>query len=144
LNNLKHIIPIKILPFNNQGFHIMVTGELNKYKFHMLIDTGATLTVVDINRAKTIFKNPEMKIYDKFFMGIGTSKIDTYSMHIDLLYLANCKLEDLEVILIDMENINKAYAAFDLPRVDGIIGGDILQKYKAVINYEKAILELSL
>jgi predicted aspartyl protease len=122
----------------------MVTGELNKYKFHMLIDTGATLTVVDINRAKTIFKNPEMKIYDKFFMGIGTSKIDTYSMHIDLLYLANCKLEDLEVILIDMENINKAYAAFDLPRVDGIIGGDILQKYKAVINYEKAILELSL
>jgi predicted aspartyl protease len=122
----------------------MVTGELNKYKFHMLIDTGATLTVVDINRAKTIFKNPEMKIYDKFFMGIGTSKIDTYSMHIDLLRLGNCKLEDFEVILIDMENINKAYAAFDLPRVDGIIGGDILKKYKAVIDYEKAILELSL
>jgi predicted aspartyl protease len=140
---LKHVIPIKVLPFNNQGFHIMVTGELNGYKFHMLIDTGATLTVIDMNRAKAIFKNPEMKIYDKFFMGIGTSKIDTYSMHIDLLKLGDCNLENFQVILIDMENINKAYAAFDLPRVDGIIGGDILQKYKAVINYEKAILEFN-
>ncbi len=121
----------------------MVVGELNKYKMHMLIDTGATLTVLDINRARTIFKNPEIKIYDKFFMGIGTSKIDTYSMHINAVELGDCRLENLEVILIDMENINKAYAAFDLPRIDGIIGGDVLQKYKAVINYEKSILELT-
>ena len=110
---------------------------------HMLIDTGATLTVLDINRAKTIFKKPEIQIYDKFFMGIGTSKIDTYSMQINALGLGDCILENLEVILIDMENINKAYAAFDLPRVDGIIGGDVLQKCKAVINYEKSILELT-
>ncbi len=109
----------------------------------MLIDTGATLTVLDINRTKTIFKSPEIKIYDKFFMGIGTSKIDTYSMHIKAVKLGDCSLENLEVILIDMENINKAYAAFDLPRIDGIIGGDVLQKYKAVINYEKSILELT-
>lgn len=122
----------------------MVTGELNKYQFHMLIDTGATLTVMDLKRVNTIFKNPEKKIYDKFFMGIGTTKIDTYSMGIDLLQLGSCRLEKFEVILIDMENINKAYAAFDLPRVDGIIGGDILQKYKAIINYEKSIMELNL
>jgi len=121
----------------------MIEGELNKYKMHMLIDTGATLTVLDINRAKTIFKKPEIQIYDKFFMGIGTSKIDTYSMQINALGLGDCILENLEVILIDMENINKAYAAFDLPRVDGIIGGDVLQKCKAVINYEKSILELT-
>ncbi len=110
----------------------------------MLIDTGATLTVMDLKRVNTIFKNPEKKIYDKFFMGIGTTKIDTYSMGIDLLQLGSCRLEKFEVILIDMENINKAYAAFDLPRVDGIIGGDILQKYKAIINYEKSIMELNL
>lgn len=122
----------------------MVNGELNKYQFHMLIDTGATLTVMDLKRVNTIFKNPEKKIYDKFFMGIGTTKIDTYSMDIDLLQIGSCRLEKFEVILIDMENINKAYAAFDLPRVDGIIGGDILQKYKAIINYEKSIMELNL
>lgn len=75
-------------------------------------------------------------------MGIGTSEIDTYSTILDQFNIGDCKILNQEVILIDMVSINKAYAAFDLPRIDGVIGGDILYRYRAVINYNKAFLEM--
>ena len=141
---MKYKIPIKILEFNDKGNHIMVEGILLGYKMHLLIDTGASLTVFDIRRIRTIIPEPDIKTYDKFFMGIGTSKIETYSMVIDKLQLGDCNLLNHEVVLIDMENINKAYAAFDLPRIDGIIGGEILKQYDAIIDYGNSVLELSI
>lgn len=122
----------------------MVTGMLLGYKMHLLIDTGASLTVFDIRRIRNIISQPVIRNYDKFFMGIGTSKIETYSIVIDKLQLGDCNLLNHEVVLIDMENINKAYAAFDLPRIDGIIGGEILKQYDAIIDYGNSVLELSL
>ena len=122
----------------------MVEGILLGYKMHLIIDTGASLTVLDIRRIKSIVSEPEIKKYEKFFMGIGSSKIETYSMLINKLQLGDCNLLNHEVVLIDMENINKAYAAFDLPRIDGIIGGEVLKQYNAIIDYGSSVLELSI
>ncbi|MFN2395454.1 MAG: aspartyl protease family protein [Bacteroidales bacterium] len=139
---MKQIIPIEILAINHLGYHIMVKGEANAYKIHLLIDTGATITVMDLQRIKTVYPHLEIKPYNNFFMGIGTSEIDTYSTILDQFNIGDCKILNQEVILIDMVSINKAYAAFDLPRIDGVIGGDILYRYRAVINYNKAFLEM--
>jgi hypothetical protein len=35
------------------------------------------------------------------------------------------------------------YGKLGLPRIDGIIGGDLLKRYKAVINYKGKKLRLT-
>lgn len=139
---MKRIVPIEVLAINHLGYHIMVRGEANAYKMHFLIDTGATITVMDLQRIKTVYPDLKIKPYNNFFMGIGTSEIDTYSAILEEFNIGECKILNRDVILIDMVSINKAYAAFDLPRIDGVIGGDILYRYRAVINYEKSFLEM--
>jgi hypothetical protein len=140
---VSYTIPIRVLTVDKEGYHLMVTAVVNGYDMHLLIDTGATLTVLDINRARTVFPEKKFEIYNKFFMGIGTSNIKTFCTSIDQICFDTFSIQNKSVILIDMTTINTAYAAFDLPRIDGIVGGDILNQYKAVIDYDTATLTLS-
>jgi hypothetical protein len=128
---------------NNEGYHLMVTGVVNGYDMHLLIDTGATLTVFDINRTRTVFPMMNFQVYNKFFMGIGASDIQTFCTSIDQISFNTFSIYNKNVILIDMTDLNTAYAVYDLPRIDGIVGGDILKEYKAVLDYGQGILTLS-
>ncbi len=139
---MKYSIPIQMLTVDQEGYHLMVSGNLNDYKINLLIDTGATLSVFDINRIRKIYPGKNIQAYNKFFMGIGSDSVETYSTVIDQINFGDYCIEDKMVVLIDLASINKAYAAFDLPRIDGVIGGDILKKHKAVINYVDETLEL--
>lgn len=132
---MTYSIPFEILQINGQGYHIMVVAELNSYKLNLIVDTGATLTVFDTGRLRKVLPAADIKPWNKFFMGIGTSRIETQSTLLKELRMGDCVLENREVILIDLQSINQAYAAFDLPRIDGVIGGDILVACNAVVNY---------
>jgi hypothetical protein len=51
-------------------------------------------------------------------------------------------LEKCTIALIDLNPINTAFIAANLPTVDGIIGADVLKKGKAIIDYDKNYLYL--
>jgi predicted aspartyl protease len=140
---MRYTIPVQMLLVDNEGCHLMISGIINNYKVHFLIDTGATLTVMDLGRMKKIFPGQQFDVYQKFFMGIGTGDIEPWSFTIGVIDLCGLKIKNKEVVLIDMSAINKAYAAFDLPRIDGVIGGDILKEYKALIDYANSTLDLN-
>ncbi len=62
--------------------------------------------------------------------------------------LSNLKLGELEIVdydatILDLKHVNQSYEKLDLEPIDGIIGGDILTGYKAVIDYEKKELVLN-
>jgi hypothetical protein len=140
---MRYSIPIKMLTVDNEGCHLMVSGIIKGYKVHLLIDTGATLTVMDLGRMKRIFPYHQFDVYQKFFIGIGSGDIEPWSFMLEEIDLHGLKIQNKEVVLIDMSAINKAYAVFDLPRIDGVIGGDILKDYKALIDYANSTLELN-
>ena len=43
-------LPLKLLIIEGDGFHIMLHAKINGKKAAMLIDTGASKTVFDLNR----------------------------------------------------------------------------------------------
>jgi len=71
-----------------------------------------------------------------------------------ILYLAiwlyaDEKLSDLalrrrKTIILDLAHINLAYATMQLPLIDGVIGCDILKKYKASINFSTKKLVINI
>ena len=45
-----------------------------------------------------------------------------------------------KMMLLDLSHVNETYTMMKLKPIDGVIGGDILKRYKAVIDYDKKII----
>ena len=58
------------------------------------------------------------------------------------LVLGDFEIKDEKMILLDLSHVNESYAMMKLKPVDGVIGGDVLKKYKGVIDYGKRTLTL--
>ncbi|MBI2281436.1 MAG: clan AA aspartic protease, partial [Bacteroidetes bacterium] len=56
--------------------------------------------------------------------------------------LNDLTLNHYEATLLNLHHVNESYQKIGLASIDGILGGDILTDYKAVIDYKNATLIL--
>lgn len=130
-----HQVPITLLAIEPGGYHLMIQAFINGYKANVLIDTGASRTVMDIARVEHFNDKPEIKPFEKLFAGLGAGGIKTHICTIPKISFGTKALYALDIVCIDMTSINKTYAVYDLPRIDMVLGGDLLVKMNAVIDY---------
>jgi predicted aspartyl protease len=133
-------VPLQILRIDDSGYHLMITMNINGLKANALIDTGASRTILDKNRADHYLDHPTMNKYEKFFSGLGTGPIETFQAVIGSIGIEGLVLRDQEVVVIDLRAINQSYALFDLPKIDLVLGCDLLLKMNAVIDCPKRTL----
>ncbi len=136
-------IPINLIPIEPGGCHIMMQAAINGYKANVLIDTGASRTIMDIGRVKHFLKNKEITPFGKQLMGVGAEKMTTWIASIQEIRLGGGLLNNVQVILTDMKQINASYAIYDLPRIDIVLGGDLLLRLCAVIDYQKKVIKIN-
>ena len=60
----------------------------------------------------------------------------------NILEIGKWKNKNFSLVLFDLVHVNKALTLHEAEEVHGIIGADILQKGKAVIDYNKNVLYL--
>lgn len=135
-------IPISLIPIEPDGFHIMMNASINGFKANVLIDTGASKTIMDLSRAKEYLKNPKIRPYDKKTVGMGAGRIQTWVCDLPEISIGGKRLNDLQIVLIDLKTINEYYAMYDLPRIDIVLGGDLLMQFGAVIDYREKLLKI--
>ena len=137
-------IPIEILPIEDDGFHLLIRAKINDKKANLIVDTGASRTVFD----ETLIKNflPEeyndFEINEKLSTGLGTNTMQSSAFSLKSLKIGNLNIENYMAVILDLNNINDSYAKLKLPKIHGVIGGDLLSKYKAVIYYKAKNLKL--
>jgi hypothetical protein len=56
------------------------------------------------------------------------------------IQIGELHISDFEVAVLDLSAINIAYRQLDHPEVLGVLGGDILVKYSALIDYGKRMI----
>ena len=118
--------------------HLYINGKLNKTKALFLIDTGASNTCVDSN-AQDDFKILSKNLKSKA-SGAGTNNMDAASSKNNQLQLGIFKINDVNLIVLDLSHVNIALEAHGLPTVHGIIGSDLLKKHGAIISYPEQLL----
>ena len=72
-------IPLKAISIDEEGFHLYVKIKINGKSANMLLDTGASKTVFDINRISHFLKNKtdSFESFDKLSTGLGTSTMQS-------------------------------------------------------------------
>ena len=136
-------IPIQLLDIEGEGFHIMVKGMIHGKEASFLIDTGASRSVFDPKTISSFIKNIEFEKKEGMTAGVGSSDLESATFRIDVFSLGDMEIFDYEAVALDLENIHEMYGKLGLPHIDGILGGDLLKRHKAVINYRNKKLRLT-
>lgn len=129
-------VPLTIIDLHDDGFHPLLEIKVYGKPFVVVLDTGASKTAFD----KSLLQAHEEALIidsDKLSTGLGTNEMASYTAIIPDLYIGDLHIRNFEVAVLDLSTINIAYRQMDHPEVLGVLGGDILMKYKAVIDYGK-------
>jgi hypothetical protein len=88
--------------------------------------------------------NAQIKSSDRLSTGLGTNTMASSTAIVSDLQISTLLIPEFEVAVLDLSTINIAYRQLNHPEVLGVLGGDILMKYKAVIDYGNKILCLNI
>ena len=129
----------KILLEITASKHIVCNLKINNKRARFLVDTGASNSCFDILKKEKYSiqsKGKEIELTSAAEKKMGAVSSD------------NCKLTfnfhkglDVTLMLIDMSTINDALEEQKEKKIDGILGGDILEEIKAKINYENLSID---
>ena len=123
-------VRLQTLPTN----HYVVVATLNGVEGRFILDTGASTTCVS-NELTTQF-HLNAKPSEEKASSASANELDTEVAHYNKLVIGSWSSKRRSVVLFDMQAVNLALQKLDIESVDGIIGADILQSTKAVIDYQ--------
>jgi predicted aspartyl protease len=136
------IVPLQIIDLQEDGFHPLVNISIFGKPFILVLDTGASKTAFDQASLFAAYEHAIVTTSDRLSTGLGTNNMASSTAIIHDLYLGDLLIDEFEVAVLDLSTINIAYRQLGHPDVLGVLGGDILMKYKAVIDYGKQELKL--
>jgi hypothetical protein len=135
-------IPLKVIDLQGDGFHLLVDVSLCKKTFTLVLDTGASKTAFDQSLIQAEVE-ADLILSDKLSTGLGTNTMESFIMQVNDLHIGLLPIEPFEAAVLDLSAINVAYAELGQPKVLGVLGSDVLMKYRAIIDYGKGKLILN-
>ena len=139
---MKIKIPLQIIELEEDNFHVIVKGTFED-KTHGLwaIDTGASKTVFDKNLTGK-YSLTEEETDEIHTAGVGEKPLTTQLGKLRNIKIGKLLVDNLKVALLDLSHINKLYKKATDLEICGLIGGDFLMKFRAVIDYKRKVFIL--
>lgn len=139
---MTELIPLKFLSIEGDGIHLLISVKINGKKAKMLVDTGASKTVFDINRISKFTGKKKFGKNEQLSTGLGTNSMQSHNTLLKKIEIGKFIIKDFDAILLDLSHVNESYEKIGLGSIDGVLGGEILVNFKAVIDYGKKQLKL--
>ncbi|MBB6239559.1 hypothetical protein HDC90_004212 [Pedobacter sp. AK013] len=134
-------IPLRLINLQDDGFHLLVEVVIFKEKHFAVLDTGASRSVFDKSLIEQHLSET-LQVSDEINAATLFTTTTTIQATIPELKIGSLKIKNYETVAFDLQSVSETYQQFGHPTIMGIIGGDILMQYKAVINYDKMVLKL--
>ncbi|HEY9195366.1 MAG TPA: aspartyl protease family protein [Mucilaginibacter sp.] len=135
-------VPLQIIDLHGDGFHPLIEVTLFGKAFTMVLDTGASKTAFDQTSLTEANETMNILATEKLSTGLGTNTMESFTAIVSDMHIGELPIAEFEAAVLDLSTINMAYEQMGHPQVLGVLGGDILMKYKAVIDYGKKLLNL--
>ena len=136
----KGFIPVKMSRTTTD--HFEVDAQINGVTGRFIVDTGASNTCLAqelSERFGLVSEAAEVKA-----AGAGATDMEARISKKNSIQIGDWKREKLPVVLFDLSHVNHALTSQESGAVDGIIGADVLNKGRAVIDYRKKMLYLKI
>ncbi len=120
--------------------HLELKAKINGVKGRFILDTGASNSCVGLDMID-YFKLDAQESETKA-AGAGATDMQTQKAENNLLRIGKWNTKKCHLVLFDLSHVNTALKDHHAKEVHGIIGADILQRGKAIIDYNKLVLYL--
>ncbi|QMU64322.1 MAG: acid protease [Flavobacteriaceae bacterium] len=124
----------------NATNHLELKAEINGVKGRFILDTGASNSCVGLDLIE--YFKLEAEESETKAAGAGAIDMDTLQSKNNLLKIGFWKAKKCHLVLFDLFHVNSALTQQKAKEVHGIIGADILERGRAIIDYKKNILYL--
>lgn len=124
-------VKMEVLPTN----HLALEIKLNGVKAKFILDTGASSSCVDLAAMESFgIYSADGTIQAA---GAGDGDMQGEISKGNSLRIGSWKWKNMDVVLLDLSHVNHALTREGLEPILGIIGADVLQRSKAIIDYKK-------
>ena len=125
-----------------EGVHIFIDAEINNYPVKLLVDTGASRCVFDKNSVEELFDNHKIDKSEELSIVLGTDSMESMTTVFSSLKIGELEIENFETVVLDLSHVNQSYEALEFEKIFGVIGGDFLKKFNAIINFKSKKLRI--
>jgi hypothetical protein len=134
-------LPLIVVELERENFHILIEGSFKDgLPFYWVVDTGASKTVLDVNLSGYYEISESDNLDDYQSAGINQGMMETRVGKMFAIDFNGLVVDGLKVALIDLGHVNEIYGKFSAFRVGGLLGSDVLMKYKCLIDYQRKII----
>lgn len=133
---------MQIVALGDEGVHIFCRGKVNGLVVNMLVDTGASKTVIGKKLSEQLAITDFVEVPDEITAGIGPEKLEAQFANLRRLKLGHLRIRNILVGIMDISHVDALYDSLGIPNFDMILGGDVLSEYKARIDYKRGRISL--
>lgn len=124
----------------NRAGHFQTVAQLNRESINLLIDTGASGTVVDLAYCRG--RNLALRESGRTGGGVGGQALPIFELEEPALTLDEAPLRCDRLVALDLSQVNRALSAKGAEPIQAVAGADVLQRHQAVIDYANQALFL--
>lgn len=132
-------LPIQIHDIED-GCLLTVETCINGKQACFIVDTGASRTCIDPASLDRYIDQPRLESREGQAVGLGCQQLEQMTVTIDSLSLGDTVLQHLQLVAVDLSHIRDFCISQGLPDFVGILGGDVLRRLRASINYRRRTL----
>jgi predicted aspartyl protease len=140
---MKIIIPIHLLRIEGDGFHLQVKIKINGKPANAILDTGASQTVFDKTRIGNFLNEEKIGEHERLSTGLGTTSMQSQQVTLKKIAIGKLQIPNYHGVILDLSHVNQTYTQIGLDEIDAVVGSDLLEKYKGVIDYGKKTLVMN-
>jgi len=135
-------LPIEVISIKDEGYHLFVEVHVNEQPIRLLLDTGASRTVFDMDVIQRVCADVELEENEDKATGLGSSQVENFIVILNSLVLGEIELTEYQTGVLNLSHVNVSYGNMGFSTIGGVLGSDILMKFNAIIDYKKRKLFL--
>lgn len=135
-------IPLETISIEPKGTHLVLDVEVNGNKLKVVLDTGASRSVFDLDYLKSIEPELVVKEEEAKSAGVGAVDIVSYTAVIESFGIGQQQIKQFEIAAMNLVAVLQSYEKIGAVKIHGVLGGDILLKGNAQIDYATKELRL--
>lgn len=138
----KIIVPIQVVELEDNSYHIIVNVEVNGVTGDMIIDTGASVTVIDQH---ILPKNQHFDLSSELQSGGVNGQINGVRIiRPDSFKIGGKPIPADRLAVMDLGYVNQTYDERLSRKIIGLLGCDFCVRFNAVIDYQNKVFTLKL
>ena len=137
-------IPLRKIRIDQFGYHLLVKARIQKKNIWLVLDTGASQTILDFNIANVFSDEKPHHVKAAVSTGVGGETLKTHFLEVEEFAVGEAVWRNRIFILLELHHINNSYQKIGKQNIQGILGGDFLNRFKAIIDYKNKVMQLTL